>query len=107
MKKPAVFMTGAGGGMGYESFKAMLPDIGKLYDLIILVRNSEKNHQLFDPHEGMPGLTIKYGDLLNHNDVDECIRLSDLCLHIAAFVSPQADYHPKRLCRTITDRSGT
>ena len=96
MKKPAVFMTGAGGGMGYESFKAMLPDIGKLYDLIILVRNSEKNHQLFDPHEGMPGLTIKYGDLLNHNDVDECIRLSDLCLHIAAFVSPQADYHPKK-----------
>ena len=96
MKKPAVFMTGAGGGMGYESFKAMLPDIGKLYDLIILVRNSEKNHHLFDPHEGMPGLTIKYGDLLNRNDVDECIRLSDLCLHIAAFVSPQADYHPKK-----------
>ena len=47
-----VFMTGAGGGMGFESFKQMLPDVGRLYDLVILVRNSEKNHSLFDIHEG-------------------------------------------------------
>ena len=46
-----VFMTGAGGGMGYESFKQMLPDIGKLYKLIILVRDSEKNHDLFDRYD--------------------------------------------------------
>ena len=82
--------------MGFESFKAMLPDIGKLYDLVILVRNSDKNHKMFDPYEGKQGLTIKYGDLLNRQDVAECIRLSNLCLHIAAFVSPQADYHPKK-----------
>ena len=96
MMRPVVFMTGAGGGMGYESFRQMLPDIGKLYDLVILVRNSEKNHKLFDQHEGTAGLTVKYGDLLNREDVAECIRLSDLCLHIAAFVSPQADYYPKK-----------
>ena len=89
-------MTGAGGGMGYESFKAMLPDIGKLYDLVILVRESEKNHKLFDLHEGLDGLTVKYGDLLNREDTEECIRLSDMCLHIAAFVSPQADYYPEK-----------
>ena len=53
-----VFMTGAGGGMGYESFKAMLPDIGKLYDLIILVRDSEKNRSLFEPHKDKKGLTV-------------------------------------------------
>ena len=91
-----VFMTGAGGGMGYESFKQMLPDIGKLYKLIILVRDSEKNHDLFDRYENKKGLTIKYGDLLNRDDVDYCVRKSDLCLHIAAFVSPQADYFPKK-----------
>ena len=96
MKRSVVFMTGAGGGMGYESFKQMLPDVGRLYDLVILVRDSEKNHKLFDQHEGKPGLTIKYGDLLNREDVAECIRLSDLCLHIAAFVSPQADYYPPK-----------
>ena len=46
-KRPLVFMTGAGGGMGFQSFSQMLPDIGKLYDLVIFDRNTEKNHKLF------------------------------------------------------------
>lgn len=87
-------MTGAGGGMGYESFKQMLPDLGSLYDLVILVRESEKNHRLFDPYEGKEGLTVVYGDLLNPEDVGSCVSLSDMVLHIAAFVSPAADYYP-------------
>ncbi len=91
-----VFMTGAGGGMGFESFKAMLPDLGTLYHLIILVRDSEKNHKLFAPYEGTKGLTIRWGDLLNRDDVRACIEQSDIVLHIAAFVSPQADYFPKK-----------
>ena len=41
-KRPVVFMTGAGGGMGSESFKQMLPDIGKKYDLIVFDRDTEK-----------------------------------------------------------------
>lgn len=91
-----VFMTGAGGGMGQESFKQMLPDIGNLYNLILLVRDSEKNHNLFEPYKDIKGLTVKYGDLLSKEDVADCVRCSDLCLHIAAFVSPQADYYPKK-----------
>ena len=91
-----VFMTGAGGGMGFESFKAMLPDLGKLYDLVILVRDSEKNHKLFDPYAGTNGLTIRWGDLLNKDDVRACVNNADIVLHIAAFVSPQADYFPKK-----------
>ena len=91
-----VFMTGAGGNMGFESFKAMSADIGKNYDLIVLLRDSEKNHRLFDPYKDMKGLTVMYGDLLNKEDVAECIRRSDMCLHIAAYVSPWADYHPEK-----------
>lgn len=91
-----VFMTGAGGGMGYESFKVMLPDLGKLYNLIILVRDSDKNRRLFERYIGTPGILVKFGDLLNKEDVADCVRRSDLCLHIAAFVSPEADYHPKK-----------
>ena len=91
-----VFMTGAGGNMGFESFKAMSADIGKNYDLIVLLRDSEKNHRLFDPYKDMKGLTVIYGDLLNKEDVAECIRRSDMCLHIAAYVSPWADYHPEK-----------
>ena len=92
----SVFMTGAGGGMGYESFKQMLPDVGKLYDLVILVRDSDKNRQLFERYIGTKGITIIFGDLLNKDDVAECVRRSDMVLHIAAFVSPEADYHPRK-----------
>ena len=95
-KRPVVFMTGAGGGMGSESFKQMLPDLGKLYDLVILVRDSEKNHSMFDEYTNRNGLTIVYGDLLNKTDVKNCVELSDMVLHIAAFVSPQADYYPDK-----------
>lgn len=96
MKRPVVFMTGAGGGMGYESFKMMLPDLGKLYDLVILVRDNDKNRMLFERYIGTPGFLMKFGDLLNKEDVYDCVKRSDLCLHIAAFVSPQADYYPKK-----------
>jgi nucleoside-diphosphate-sugar epimerase len=96
VKRPVVFMTGAGGGMGFESFKQMLPDTGKLYDLMILVRDSEKNHNLFDSYSSKEGLSVRYGDLLNKNDVYGCVADSDMVLHIAAFVSPAADYYPKK-----------
>ena len=91
-----VFMTGAGGGMGFESFKQMLPDLGKLYDLVLLLRNSEKNRKLFAPYLDTPGLSIHWGDLLNREDVAACVKGADIVLHIAAFVSPQADYFPKK-----------
>ena len=91
-----VFLTGAGGGMGYESFRQMLPDAGILYDLVILVRSSEKNRKLFERYIGTRGVTVRFGDLLNREDVAFCVEHSDLCLHIAAFVSPQADYYPKK-----------
>ena len=91
-----VFMTGAGGGMGFESFKQMLPDLGKLYDLVLLLRDSEKNRKLFAPYLDTPGLSIHWGDLLNREDVAACVRGADIVLHIAAFVSPQADYFPKK-----------
>ncbi len=96
MKRKVVFMTGAGGGMGSESFRQMLPDLGDLYDLVILVRDSQKNHDLFDRYEKTQGLKIVYGDLLNQEDVEKCVSMSDMVLHIAAFVSPAADYYPKK-----------
>ena len=96
MKRPVVFMTGAGGGMGYESFRKMLADLGNLYDLLILVRDSDKNRKLFERYIGTKGLKIRFGDLLDKDAVQYCVDHSDICLHIAAFVSPAADYYPKK-----------
>ena len=96
MKRPVGFMTGAAGGMGYESFKMMKPDLGKLYDLLILVRDSDKNRKLFEKYIGTPGFQVKFADLLDREAVTDCVKRSDICLHIAAFVSPAADYYPKK-----------
>ena len=91
-----VFMTGAGGGMGFESFRQMLPDIGKKYNVTLLLRDSEKNRNLFDPYKNHSGLRIVWGDLTNKKDVAACTEDADIVLHIAAFVSPAADYYPDK-----------
>ena len=88
-----VFMTGAGGGMGFESFRQMLPDIGDKYNLVLLLRDSDKNRNLFAPYIQQKGLTIVWGDLTKPEDVAACTEQADIVLHIAAFVSPAADYY--------------
>ncbi len=85
--------------MGYESFKAMYSDLGKLYDLVILDLDNDKNRKLYERYMGVKGITVVFGDLLDKEVVAECIRRSDLCLHIAAFVSPAADYEPEKAMR--------
>ncbi len=74
-------MTGAAGGMGQESFKQMLPDLGKNYELLILVRDSEKNHALFDEYAHQTGLTIVYGDLLDKPVRTRQSGHLQICLH--------------------------
>lgn len=94
-ERPIVFMTGASGGMGMASLRQMLPDVGERYDLVVLVRDSDKNHAEMAPFEGTDGLTIVWGDLSSKDDLRRCIEGASLVLHIAAFVSPAADYHPR------------
>lgn len=95
MKKLRVFVTGATGGMGFESLKQMLQDLDK-EEITILVRDSEKNRKLLKEYENLDGLHIVWGDLLNYTDVYKCVEQSDIVLHIAAFVSPAADYYPDK-----------
>lgn len=95
MSKQTVFITGATGGMGFESFKQMLEDRDK-QNIILLARDSEKNRKLLDPYMNMPEVTVKWGDLTNYQDVYDCVKGADIVLHIAAFVSPAADYYPDK-----------
>ena len=93
--KLRVFVTGATGGMGFETLKQMLDDRDKI-EITILARDSEKNHKLLAPYLNEEGLHIVWGDLLNEDDVYKCVEQADIVLHIAAFVSPQADYYPDK-----------
>ena len=93
-KKQRVFLTGATGSMGLASLKEMLKDRDK-QDVVILVRDSVKNRKILATFRGAAGLEIRWGDLNDYDAVLECVRDADLILHIAALVSPGADYHPE------------
>ena len=95
MNKPIVFLTGATGGMGMESLKAMLKDLN-LYNLRILVRDSEKNRKIMEAYESTEGLEICKGDFNDKAGLKNYLKDVSLILHIAAFVSPQADYYPEK-----------
>lgn len=95
MEKKTVFLTGACGGMGFQGLTRMLKD-GDSYNTLVLVRNSEKNRKMLEPYMAQENLEIVWGDLNDYDTVYKCVAKSDLILHVAAFVSPQADYNPKK-----------
>ncbi|MCQ2481708.1 MAG: NAD(P)-dependent oxidoreductase [Clostridia bacterium] len=90
-----VFLTGACGGMGIQGLMRMVEDADK-YKTLILVRDSEKNRKILKEYENCKNLEIVWGDLNEYKKVYDCVAKSDLILHVAAFVSPAADYHPKK-----------
>ena len=94
-KKMTVFLTGAAGGMGMQSLQRMVKDT-HLYKTLILVRDSEKNRKSLAGMMDRPGLEIVWGDLNDYEKVSYCVQRSDMVLHVAAFVSPAADYHPDK-----------
>lgn len=95
MNKQTIFITGATGNMGFESLSQMMDDIDK-YNIIILAMDTKIDRELLKDYMNKEGLTIRWGDLRNYSDVYECVKEADIILHIAAFVSPAADYYPKK-----------
>jgi NAD-dependent epimerase/dehydratase len=95
MSKPNVFLTGATGGMGMESLKVMVNDLS-LYNLRILVRDSEKKRKILAPYKNIEGLEICRGDFNDKAGLKTYLKDVSLILHVVAFVSPQADYYPKK-----------
>ena len=108
MAKQKVFLPGASGSMGYETFKLLWEKRDK-YDIILLQRPSKKNKKLFKPYEKICGIKsikgngivegggfkIVWGDATNYDDVLEACNGIDWCLCPMAFISPAADRNPK------------
>jgi len=94
MGKQRVFLTGATGAMGFLSLQELMKNPDE-QEVVILVRPSEKNKTMLAPFEGRAGLSVRWGDLKDYDDVYACVENADLVLHVAAFVSPAADYYPK------------
>ncbi len=95
MAKQRVFLTGATGTMGFLGLQEILKDKDDL-ELVILIRPSKQSKEKMAPFAHTEGLKIIWGDLTNYDDVKKCVKDTDIILHVGAFVSPQADYYPKR-----------
>ena len=81
MSKKTVFLTGASGNMGYAGFKEIYKRKDK-YNLVLLLRGSEKNRIKFKDYENDPAVKIVWGDLTNYDDVRKCVTGSDIVLHV-------------------------
>ncbi len=96
-----VFLTGASGNMGWAGFKEIY-NAPEKFNLVVLLRDSEKNHEKFKDYINDPRVRIVWGDLTNYDDVLNCVTGSDVVLHVGGMVSPAADYYPKRTLDTNT-----
>ena len=108
MNKEKVCLFGASGTMGFEAFKELWRKKDR-YDIVVLLRPSEKNKQLLANYEReagiepMPGkgvvegggFKVVWGDATDDSDVGEALRGVDWVLDAMAFISPQADYYPE------------
>lgn len=92
--KKRVFISGVTGTMGSAGLKYLLKHQDKL-DLVTLIRPSEKNKSIMKAYNSS-NLKIIWGDLTNYEDVKKSLKDVDYILHVAALVSPKADYYPEK-----------
>lgn len=82
------------GGNGLEE----LLKYGDEIQVISIVRPSKKNRKLVKKNES-PNLTVVWGDMTSYEDVKKALVGVDYILHVAALVSPKADYQPENTWR--------
>lgn len=91
--KKRVFISGITGNMGGAGLTHLLKYKDEL-DIVLLVRDSKKNRIEIEKYKNTV-LEVVWGDLRNYEDVKRAIKDVDYILHVAAFVSPKADYEPE------------
>lgn len=92
--KKKVFITGITGTMGNAGFLQLIKYRDQL-DIVTLVRPSKKNKKIIEQYD-YPNVHVIWGDLINYEDVKRAIKGVDYILHVAAFISPEADYYPEK-----------
>lgn len=97
--KKTVMITGASGNMGFAGFKEIFAEKEK-YNLVLLLRDSQKNREMFAPYSNDSSLRIVWGDLGVYEDVLDAVTGADIVLHVGGMVSPAADYYPKQTLKT-------
>ncbi|MBR3706408.1 MAG: NAD(P)-dependent oxidoreductase, partial [Firmicutes bacterium] len=99
MSKKTVALTGASGTMGFQSFLELYAKKDE-FDIVLLIRDSEKNRKKFAKYMNDPAVRFVWGDLTSYEDVLAMVSGADYVLHVGGMVSPAADYFPTRTLKT-------
>jgi nucleoside-diphosphate-sugar epimerase len=108
-----VLLLGASGSMGFEAFRDLWnrrdASGQRRYDVVLLLRPSKKNKEMFEPYESECGIEsipgsgcvdgngfrIIWGDATVYEDTLSAVRGADWVLCPMAFISPAADRDPE------------
>lgn len=93
MLKKKIFISGITGTMGEAALKHMINYRDKL-DIVSIVRDTKENRKKMEKYKEFD-IDIVWGDIRKYEDVKKALRAVDYILHLAALVSPKADYKPK------------
>ena len=74
--KKTVFLTGASGTMGFQAFRELY-NRRNMFNITVLLLADENSKQKFREYENDPSVKIVWGDLVNYEDVLECVTGSD------------------------------
>ncbi len=114
--KEKVLLLGASGSMGFAAFQELWGRKNeqgeRKYNIVLLLRPSTKNKEMFDAFEYECGINIipgrgvcenpeksvkiVWGDATVYEDVVEAVHGVDWVLCPMAFISPEADRNPKQ-----------
>lgn len=99
MRKKIVALTGASGTMGFQGFLELYARKDK-YNIVLLIRDSQKNKKKFEPYLQDASIRFVWGDLTCYEDVLNMVSGADYVLHVGGMVSPAADYYPNKTIYT-------
>lgn len=99
MNKKTIALTGASGTMGFQGFQELYARKDK-YNITLLLRDSKKNHKIFDKYKDDKAVRIVWGDLTKYENVLSMVNGADYVLHVGGMVSPAADYYPVSTLKT-------
>ncbi len=99
MGKKIVALTGASGTMGYQGFLELYARRDTV-DIVLLLRDSDKNRKRFSTYLQDPAVRIIWGNLICYEDVLKLVTGADYVLHVGGMVSPSADYYPVTTIKT-------
>ncbi len=99
LRKKTVALTGASGNMGYQGFLELYRR-KENFNIVLLLRNSEKNRKKFKKYSEDPAVRFVWGDLTCYEDVRNLATGADYVLHVGGMVSPAADYYPMTTLKT-------